>query len=88
MSRYRNGKWRKRRRRGGKPKMKGGGIFVNRRRPESPWVSFYDVYLNAKERLYSWFYGVPEGSFIRWNNKGKIVGHVTRAQRPWFSKRR
>lgn len=88
MSRYYQGRRKHRRRRRGGPKMKGGGIFVNRRRPESPWIPFYDIWLNTKERLYSWFYGVPEGSYIRWNNNGKIVGHVTRAQRPWFSKKR
>lgn len=64
------------------------GIFVNRRRPESHWIPLYDIWLNTKERAYSWFFGVPEGSSIRWNDKGQIVGHYSRAKRPWFSRRR
>ena len=88
MSRY----YRRNRKRGGGKKRQrngnSGGIFTNRRRPESSWISLYDIYLNSKERLYSFFYGVPEGSFIRWNNKGKIVGHISKAPRPWFSKKR
>jgi hypothetical protein len=88
MSRYRRNRRRRRRKQGSGSGLKGGGIFVNRRRPESHWIPFYDIYLNIKERVYSWFYGVPEGSYIRWNNRGQITGHVTRAQRPWFSKKR
>lgn len=72
---------------GNRRKGKGLGILVNRRRPESSWIPLYDIWLNAKERAYSWLYGVPEGSYIRWNSKGKIIGHTTKAKRPWFSKK-
>jgi hypothetical protein len=75
-------------RRGGNKRGGGGsGLFTNRRRPESRWISVYDIWLNIKERVYSFSHGVPEGSGIRWNSKGKIVGHYSRAPRPWFSKR-
>lgn len=80
------GRRRGNRRRGGRVKRSGSGLFTNRRNPGSRWIPFYDIWLNTKERVYSWFYGVPEGSYIRWNNKGQIVGHLSRAKRPWFKK--
>lgn len=63
------------------------GIFTNRRNPGSRWIPLYDVWLNMKERAYSWWHRVPQGSHVSWKG-GKIVGHTTGSKRPWFSKRR
>jgi len=71
-------------RKGGKKKKKKGlGILKNRRKPSSRWISIGDILDNIKERYYCWSRRVPEGSELRWNSKGKIVGHSSRAKKPW-----
>ena len=84
MSRRRKSKGGRGRQRNGR-RGSNGGTFTNRRNPSFGWVSLYDIWLNAKERVYCWWNRVPQGSSIRWNRKGKIVGHYTRSKRPWFS---
>lgn len=66
-----------------KKQKKGLGILKNRRKPSSNWVSIGDIWDNLKERYYCWSRRVPEGSILRWNSKGKIVGHNSRAKKPW-----
>lgn len=63
------------------------GVFTNRRNPGFWWISLYDIWLNMKERAYSWWFRVPRGSHILWKG-GKIVGHTSKAKRPWFSHKR
>lgn len=52
-------------------------IFRNRRNPHSSWVPLIDIYLNAKEWLYGFWWRVPKGSTLRWDGH-KIRGHETR----------
>lgn len=78
---------RRRGRSGSRGRKRGGsrwGLLTNRRSPSLGWVSPYDIWLNAKERLYCWLWRVPQGSYIAWDRNGKIKGHSTRAKRPWF----
>lgn len=60
------------------------GIIKNRRNPGFHFVTFYDMWLNVKERAYCWWNRVPQGSYIAWDKNNRIRGHSTRAKRPWF----
>jgi hypothetical protein len=52
-------------------------IFRNRRNPRSRWIPLIDMYLNAKEWLYGFWWRVPKGSALKWHGN-KIRGHETR----------
>lgn len=52
-------------------------IFRNRHDPHSRRVSLHDVWLNLKEEIYCWRYGIPPGAQLRWRN-GRIESARTR----------
>jgi hypothetical protein len=52
-------------------------IFRNRRHPNSNRIPLIDMYLNAKEWLYGFWWRVPKGSTLKWRGN-KIRGHETR----------
>ena len=74
---------RKRKRNSNRNQKQGLGIFVNRRKPGSGWVTVGDVMKNIAERFYCWTRRVPEGSVLIWNSHGKIIGHRSKAKKPW-----
>jgi hypothetical protein len=52
-------------------------ILRNWRNPNSNWIPLIDMYLNAKEWLYGFWWRVPKGSTLKWRGN-KISGHETR----------
>ena len=72
------------RNRGRQRQSSGSGVFDNRRKPGSNWITPADIIRNIKERFYCFVNRVPAGARLRWKD-GKIVGHYSAAPRPWFS---